>query len=401
MNGSIGIIGGGLIGLATALAIQEKVPGIRVTVMEKEDGPARHQSGHNSGVLHAGLYYRPGSLKAKMAVAGIRKMAEFCQQHGVPHERCGKLVVAVGENEVARLRALHERGKANGLSGLSWLGVDEMREREPAVAGTAALLVPEEGIVDFPAVAQAMVVQLEQGGGAFLPGCKVSDWTDSHGVNVLRTSKGELPFDFVVNCAGLFCDRIARRAGLRPAAQIVPFRGEYFVLRPAAERLVRHLIYPVPDPQFPFLGVHFTRMIRGGVEAGPNAVLATAREGYTKFDVSLRDCAELATFPGLWRFAARYPAATISELASSFSRRLFVRRLQRLVPAIQEEDLAPGGAGVRAQAMTRNGDLVEDFSFLHGRRQLHILNAPSPGATAALAIGEHVAGELVSKHFSA
>jgi L-2-hydroxyglutarate oxidase len=300
-------------------------------------------------------------------------------------------VVACDQTEVAGLRALHTRGAANGLTGLRWLNVAEIHEREPHVAGVAALLVPEEGIVDFPAAAAAMVRVIESRGGRLACDNEVSRWTERADGHVLGTTHSEWKFDFVINCGGLHCDRLALLAGRRPETRIVPFRGEYFLLRPAAAGLVRHLVYPVPNPAFPFLGVHFTRMIHGGVEAGPNAVLAMRREGYRKTDFSARDLTDSLTFPGLWRFLARYPGASFHEFVTSFSRGHFLRCLQRLVPALTAADLQAGGAGVRAQAMTPRGDLVQDFDFVTGPRQLHVLNAPSPGATASLAIGEHIA----------
>lgn len=389
------VIGGGLVGLGTALAIGRSAPEHTVVVLEKESGPARHQSGHNSGVLHAGLYYKPGSLKAKLAVQGIRQMTRFCAEQNIAHEICGKLVVAVDDTEVTRLKDLYRRGIDNGLSGLRWLRPEEMREREPHVRGVAGLLVPEEGIVDYPAVAVALVRILERLGHRFVVGAEVISWHSIGGEQVLQTTAGEFTADFVVNCAGLHCDRVARLAGRRPEMKIVPFRGEYFQLKSMASSLVRHLIYPVPDPTFPFLGVHFTRMIHGGVEAGPNAVLALKREGYRKTDFSARDTWESLTFPGLWKFLGRYPEASVREIATSLSRKRFVRRLQRLVPEITFDDLAPGGAGVRAQAMAPSGELVQDFDFVAGRCQLHVLNAPSPGATASLAIGEHIADRIL------
>ena len=392
----IGIIGGGLVGLGTALALSRRNPRDEIVVLEKEIGPAQHQSGHNSGVLHAGLYYKPGSLKAKLAVDGIRAMSHFCAEHEVPHERCGKLVVAVDESEVPRLRDLHVRGEANGLSGLRWLEAAEIREREPHVTGVAALLVPEEGIVDFPAAAAAMVRVLESRGGRLRCNSGVTSWREQSAGHVLGTTEGEWEFDFVINCAGLHCDRVARLAGRRPTTRIVPFRGEYFLLRPQAAALVRHLVYPVPNPAFPFLGVHFTRLIHGGVEAGPNAVLAMRREGYRKTDFSARDLAGSLLFPGMWRFLARYPAASWQQLTTSLSRQRFLHCLQRLVPDLRAADLLPGGAGVRAQAMSPTGDLVQDFDFVTGSRQLHVLNAPSPGATASLSIGEHIAAQIAA-----
>lgn len=390
----IAVIGGGLVGLGTALALQRAQPKAQIVVLEKEAGPGRHQSGNNSGVLHAGLYYKPGSLKARLAVDGIRSMVRFCAEHGIAHEVCGKLVVAVDETEVPRLKDLQSRGTANGLSGLRWLGADEMREREPHVRGVAALLVPEEGIVDYREVSAKMAKLLAERGGRFVGGAEVTGWETRGAVHHLVTSAGEFSADFVINCGGLHCDRIAKLAGRAPTTKIMPFRGEYFCLKPAAANLVNHLVYPVPDPAFPFLGVHFTRLIHGGVEAGPNAVLALKREGYRKTDFSARDTWESLTFSGLWRFLGRYPGASARELATSLSRARFVRCLQRLVPEITAADLDHGGAGVRAQAMTPRGDLVQDFDFVDGPGQLHVLNAPSPGATASLAIGEMIAARV-------
>lgn len=382
------IVGGGIIGLATAYQLLRARPGLAVTVLEKEPGVGRHQTGNNSGVLHAGLYYKPGSHKARLAVAGIRQMVAFCREHDVPHEICGKLVVAATGDEVPRLRELLARGQQNGLAGLEWLEGDRLREIEPHAAGVAAVRVPEEGIVDYAAVCRALVREIDARGGRVLTGAGVHALVPRTDGWAVETAAGAMEAELLVNCAGLHCDRVARLAGERPALRIVPFRGEYYTLRPERQHLVRHLIYPVPDPAFPFLGVHFTRMVRGGVEAGPNAVLAFAREGYRKSVVSARDLADALGFPGLWRFLARYPAVSWAELRRSFSRELFAVALQRLVPEVRTSDLVPGGAGVRAQAMLPNGDLVQDFHFLSRPTALHLLNAPSPGATASLAIGE-------------
>lgn len=386
------IVGGGLVGLGTAYKIQTRFPGASVVVLEKEEEVGRHQSSHNSGVLHCGLYYKPGSLKARMAVEGIREMTEFCREHGVAHEICGKVVVATREEELPRLRELHARGSANGLSGLEWLDGDGLRRIEPNAAGLAALRVPQEGIVDFPAVAQTVRRLIEKGGGEVRTGWEVEGIRREGGGWRVETSRGEVAAAFLVNCAGLHCDRVSRMAGERPLVRIVPFRGEYFKLRKERESLVRHLIYPVPDPAFPFLGVHYTRMIHGGVECGPNAVLAFAREGYSMKDVNLRDLAETLLFPGLWRFVGKYPGMTVSEFLQSLDRRRFCKALQRLVPAVELEDLEPGGAGVRAQAMDWGGQLVQDFSIQRVEGALHVLNAPSPGATSSLAIGGYLAG---------
>lgn len=392
---NIAIIGGGIVGLATAYGLQQKFPGAGVTVLEKEPEVGRHQTGHNSGVLHCGLYYKPGSVKARLAVTGIRRMIAFCQEHGIRHEVCGKLVVAADEEEVPRMHALYERGRQNGLEGLRVLSREEMREIEPHAAGAAALRVPQEGIVDYAAVCQRLVLLIAQGGGAVVKSAGVRRMTETSTGWLLGTPKGEFEADFVVNCAGLHCDRVSQMAGARREVRIVPFRGEYYRIRPERQYLVRNLIYPVPDPKFPFLGVHFTRLIDGGIEAGPNAVLALAREGYRKTDIRLADVFDTLTYAGFWRFFMRYPKMCLDELRRSFSRRLFCQSLQRLVPEIQEDDLAPGGAGVRAQALDPSGGLVQDFKFVPGRHILHVLNAPSPGATASLAIGEEIAKQIV------
>jgi L-2-hydroxyglutarate oxidase len=390
------IIGGGLVGLATAHKLPLRCPSARVTVLEKEAKVCAHQSGHNSGVLHAGLYYKPGSLKARLAVSGIQEMVAFCQQHAVPHEICGKLVVAADESEVPRLRSLHERGIQNGLEGLRLLNREQMREIEPHVGGVAALRVPQEGIVDYEKVCEALQKQIQSKGGRVVLGAKVTALQQVNGEWRVGTTAGDHAADFVINCAGLHCDRVSTLAGEKREVRIVPFRGEYYKIRAERQHLVRNLIYPVPDPQFPFLGVHFTRLIHGGIEAGPNAVLAFAREGYRKTDVNLGDLWDALTFSGLWRFLAKHKRMSWDELRRSFSRGLFCESLQKLVPEIRAEDLAPGGAGVRAQAMSPEGGLVQDFCLLHRPRALHVLNAPSPAATAALAIGEEISN-LVAK----
>ncbi len=388
---SVVVIGGGVVGLATAYRLGERFPGARITVLEKEDGVGRHQTGHNSGVLHCGLYYKPGSVKARLAVSGIRQMVAFCQENGVPHEVCGKLVVAADETELPRLDALFERGRANGLEGLRKLSREEMREIEPHVGGVAALRVPQEGIVDYAAVCDALVAKLTARGARVATGAKVERLRPAGAKWVAETPAGSFEGDFVINCAGLHCDRVAELAGERRDMRILPFRGEYYKIRPERQFLVRHLIYPVPDPQFPFLGVHFTRLIHGGIEAGPNAVLAFAREGYCKTDFNPRDLADALTYGGFWRFLRRYPSMAWYELKRSFSRDLFCRSLQRLVPEIRPDDLATGGSGVRAQAIAPEGELVQDFRFIARPNALHVLNAPSPAATASLAIGAEIA----------
>lgn len=388
------IIGGGLVGLATAYRLLERFPLARLTLLEKEAAVGMHQSTHNSGVLHAGLYYAPGSAKAKLAVAGIRQMTKFCREEGIAHEICGKLVVAVTPEELPRLDELLRRGNANGLQGLRKIEAAEMRKIEPHVNGVAAVHVPEEGIVDYRQVCDRLAFRIQERGGRIITAAKVERLERKAGAWVATTKTAEFDADFLINCAGLHCDLVAKRAGEQRDLRIVPFRGEYYNLKPEAQHLVKNLVYPVPNPQFPFLGVHFTRMIQGGIEAGPNAVLAFAREGYqlTKFNGS--DMLDMLFFPGLWRFLHKYPAMACTELIQSFSKVHFCHALQRLVPDIRVSDIVPGGAGVRAQAMKPTGDLVDDFHLLVRQDALHVLNAPSPAATASLAIGEHIIDQL-------
>ena len=385
------IIGGGLVGLSTALELKRLAPQTEVRLLEKEPAVGQHQSTHNSGVLHAGLYYKPGSLKAQLAVKGIRRMIAFCEQHGVAHDICGKLVVATTADEIVRLHTLQERGTQNGLRGLRWLEKGELRELEPHAAGLAAVHVPEEGIVNYQGVCTALErelgvqgVTIRTSAGLLAAERRGSEWN-------LETAAGDFSTDYIINCAGLHSDRVAALAGEKREARILPFRGEYFKLRPSAQYLVRNLIYPVPDPSFPFLGVHFTRMIEGGVEAGPNAVLAMAREGYTKWRLQPGDLFDAVTYGGLWKFMRQHRAMAWDEVVRSFSKAKFCASLQRLVPAVQINDLEPGISGVRAQAMLPNGTLMQDFHFVERAGALHVINAPSPGATACLSIGEFVA----------
>ncbi|MBJ7259263.1 MAG: L-2-hydroxyglutarate oxidase [Chthoniobacterales bacterium] len=384
------IVGGGLVGLGTAWQLLRSGRARGLTLLEKESRVGAHQSTHNSGVLHAGLYYKPGSLKARLAVEGIREMTAYCREKNIPHEICGKVVVAVDESEVPRLHALEERGRANGLQGLRRLDREALRAIEPHAAGLAALHVPEEGIVDYAAVCQALRADIAAMGGNIVTGAEVRALRATAAGWSAQTTAGEYAGDFLVNCAGLQCDRVCRMAGETPSDRIVPFRGEYYKLRAQSAHLVRNLIYPVPDPKFPFLGVHFTRLIGGGIEAGPNAVLALAREAYGKTEFDLRDLADALTFPGFWKFLAAHPRMAWDEGIRSLSKGLFCRSLQRLVPDLREGDLAPGGAGVRAQAISPAGELVQDFSLVRGERALHVLNAPSPAATASLAIGRYI-----------
>ena len=389
------VIGGGVVGLATAWRLQTMQPGSRVCLLEKEPEVGSHQSGHNSGVLHCGLYYKPGSTKAILAVRGIRQMVEFCREADIAHEVCGKLVVACNDTELERLHKLEERGRQNGLEGIEFLGREAMLEREPNVGGIAALRVPQEGIVDYPAVCRELKRRITANGGDVQTGARVTRLEQRGDEWIATTPKGEFAGRYLVNCAGLHCDRVAGLAGEKRETRIVPFRGEYYKLVEGSEGLVRHLIYPVPDPQFPFLGVHFTRLIHGGTEAGPNAVLAFAREGYRKTDVNVRDLLDALTYSGLWRFVAKYPRMTALELWQSLSKRRFCKALQKLVPSIRVTDIEPGGAGVRAQAMAREGDLIQDFSLIQRPAALHVLNAPSPAATASLAIGEEIVRKIL------
>jgi L-2-hydroxyglutarate oxidase len=392
---SVAIVGAGIVGLATARYLGAHVP--RLIVLEKEAEVAQHQSTHNSGVLHAGLHYAPGSLRARLARSGIRALTEYCAARNIAHEICGQLVVATRSQDVPRLHALLERGRRNGLRDLRWLEPEQARELEPHVACRAALHVPEEGIVDYAAVCRSLAGEVVQQGGTVRTNAAVQHIRHSPRGWVLETTAGHVQAGFLINCAGLYVDRIARLAGERPTSRIVPFRGEFFTLRPARQHLVRNLIYPTPDPTFPFLGVHLTRLARGGIEAGPNAVLAFAREGYRNTTINLRDLAEVLAFPGLWRFLRTHPRTVSAELLRSFNKQLFLRALQRLVPELEAADLAPGGAGVRAQALTPHGELVHDFLWIERPRAIHVLNAPSPAATACLVIGQKIAERALAQ----
>ena len=384
------IIGGGIIGLATALEITHRLPQVQLLIVEKEDQLAAHQTGHNSGVIHSGLYYKPGSLKAQTCVRGSCALIAFCEQHDISYERCGKIVVATSEAELPRLEELHRRGTANGVEGLEMIGPERLRELEPYTTGIKALHVPSTGIIDFPHVARTYAKLIEQQGGQIRTSHQVQTIQRSDGKMVLETSGGAIQTRFLINCGGLFSDRLARMAGAQPDLQIVPFRGEYYTIAPERRKLVNNLIYPVPDPALPFLGVHFTRTIDGMLEAGPNAVLALAREGYQKSDFNWQDTKETFSFPGFWTMAGKYWQTGLGEMYRSFSKHAFLKALQRLMPELRESDLRPGGSGVRAQAIASNGALVDDFFISQTGNALHILNAPSPGATASLAIGQMI-----------
>jgi L-2-hydroxyglutarate oxidase len=382
------VIGGGIVGLATALAMAER--GLPPIVLEAEDRLAAHQTGHNSGVIHSGLYYKPGSVKARTCRAGLEAMYRFCAEEGIPHRRCGKLVVAVREEEIPRLATLEDRGRANGVT-LSRLGPEEIREREPEVVGVAGLWVEETGVVDYSLVTEAMGRRLTRLGGEVRTSHRVLAIRRMGGTLFLETTGGELRTSRMVNCAGLQSDRVARLAGVEPGLHIIPFRGEYYIIRAERAGLVRGLIYPVPDPALPFLGVHFTRGIDDVVEAGPNAVLALKREGYTWGDVSVRDVMDWASFPGFWRMAGSQWRSGAVEIARSLSRARFLESLRILLPALNDGDIERGGSGVRAQAVSPDGRLVDDFHIQTAPGMVHVLNAPSPAATASLAIGREVA----------
>lgn len=392
------IIGGGIVGLATAFRLMEMTK-IKIAVIEAENRLAAHQTGNNSGVIHSGLYYKPGSLKAQNCVEGREAMYQFCAEHQIPHERCGKLVVATKEEEIPRLKDLQQRGLANGLKGLQWLEQDELKKYEPYVQGIAGLLVPETGIVDYTAVTQKLAELVQASGHDVLLQHRFKALKRQGKDLLIKTSQNDIQARFLINCGGLYSDRIASKCGLKPEVRIVPFRGEYYKINPEKRYLVKNLIYPVPEPAFPFLGVHFTRMIDGGVEAGPNAVLAFKREGYTKTSFSLRDTIETFTYPGFLRLAGKYLKIGLAEYYRSFSKKAFVQALQALIPAIEEKDLEPGGAGVRAQALEKSGSLVDDFRILEAPQMIHVLNAPSPASTASLSIGKTIAA-MASKNFS-
>jgi len=387
----VAIVGGGIVGLASAYRLTGLYPDLRVVVVEKEAAVASHQTGHNSGVIHSGIYYRPGSEKARMCVRGAELMKEFCRRHAVPFECCGKVVVATEEDELPVLESLHERAVANGVPGVSLIDADRLREIEPHAAGRRALHVPGAGIVDYRSVAGTIARRLAERGCEIRTGTLVRGIRRQGDETVLETTtRDAVRTRYMIGCAGLQSDRVARLEGARPELRIVPFRGEYYELEPARRDLVKGLIYPVPDPRFPFLGVHFTRCIDGSVEAGPNAVLALSREGYRKTQVGLRDLAGVLAYPGFWRLASRYWRTGLDELTRSFSKGAFVKALSRLVPEIRERDLVTGGAGIRAQALRPDGQLVDDFVIIDRPRALHVCNAPSPAATASLAIATEI-----------
>lgn len=386
----VAIVGAGIIGLATGMRLLDVFPGLRVAVLEKEDKVAAHQTGHNSGVIHSGIYYRPGSLKATLCVAGSRELIDFCRNHGVHYEICGKVVIAVRPKQISALDELYRRGMENGVPGLRIIDPSEVRKIEPFVRCIRGLHVPSTGIVDFRQVAKAYSAVFQQSGGELRLGSRVGRVESGPSVVRIGMSRDQISANLLINCAGLYSDRVAEMSGIMPPCRIVPFRGEYYSIRPERRHLVKNLIYPVPDPRFPFLGVHFTRMIDGKIEAGPNAVLAFAREGYHRSTIAPLELLETLGYAGFRRLVRRYWKNGIGEMARSFSRTLFARALRQLVPEITRGDLISGGAGVRAQALGPDGRLLDDFVIVQNERMIHVLNAPSPAATSSLAIARHV-----------
>ena len=393
----ITIVGGGIVGLATALKIKQENPKLTVVVLEKEGSVAAHQTGHNSGVIHSGIYYKPGSLKARNCTEGYRQLLDFCDMEGIHYELCGKVIVATREEERPILQNIYQRGLENGLHGLEKIGVDELREIEPHVAGIEGIRVPQTGIIDYKAVAEAYEKRFQALGGEMRLNTKVTGIKEFSGYSVVSTNQNEVETTLVVNCAGLYSDKVARLTEKKLGLKIVPFRGEYYKLKEERKHLVKHLIYPVPDPNFPFLGVHFTRMVDGAVEAGPNAVLAYAREGYTKSKVNLGEFVESLAWPGFQKVAWKYWKTGLGELHRSYSKSAFTKALQRLIPEITEDDLIPGGAGVRAQACDRKGGLIDDFLILENDHAVNVCNAPSPAATSSLAIGTTVSEKVLAR----
>jgi L-2-hydroxyglutarate oxidase LhgO len=390
----VAIIGAGIVGLAVGLQLVRKYHGLKVIVLDKESEVASHQTGHNSGVMHSGLYYKPGSLKARLCVEGKAAMIQFCEEHAVPHDICGKIIVATEEREIPGLNELLRRGRANGVSGLRELDAEQICEIEPYASGIRGIHVPTTGITDFKVVSAKFAELIEKSGGEILTGYGVERIVREAGAVVLETASGVVHARFVVNCAGLQSDLIAKMAGASLGLRIVPFRGEYYELVPSKHYLVKALVYPVADPRFPFLGVHFTRRISGGVEAGPNAVLAFKREGYTRTSFNLADVLSTALFPGFWKMVAHNWKSGVGEMYRSWNKQASTRALQKLLPALTGQDLVPGGSGVRAQALDRSGNLLDDFHFAYQDRILHVCNVPSPAATASLVIGREIVSTL-------
>ena len=391
------VIGGGIVGLATAYQCLQKRPGTKLLLLEKEAGLTRHQTGNNSGVIHSGLYYKPGSLKARNCIDGYKMLLEFCQQENINYELCGKVVVATEPEQKPLLNNLYERGLQNGLDQITRIGLEELKEIEPHVNGLAAIKVPYTGIIDYKGVAEKYGEKIEAAGGKIVLNAKVQGITEQHNGSVVQSTQGDFECGLVLNCAGLYSDKMARKTSKEVDLKIIPFRGEYYKLVPEKEYLVKHLIYPVPDPNFPFLGVHFTRMINGGIEAGPNAVLAFRREGYKKSQIHLGELMESLAWPGFQKVAWKYWKTGFGEMYRSFSKAAFTKALQKLIPEIQKQDLVDGGAGVRAQACDRSGGLLDDFSIIEAPHAINVCNAPSPAATSSLSIGDTVSDLAIKR----
>ena len=398
MERDIIVIGGGIVGLATALKIKQQKPSLKLMLIEKEAALATHQTGHNSGVIHSGIYYKPGSLKALNCINGYRQLIAFCEKYEIPYELCGKIIVATSREELPQLEKIQSRGEANGLQGLKRIGAEAMREIEPHVNGLEAIFVPQAGIIDYKQVAAQYAEVVQELGGEIILGEKVKDIYAENARSTVITSKKSYVTKLVINCAGLYSDKVASMTQAALNVKIVPFRGEYYEIRKERQHLVKNLIYPVPDPNFPFLGVHFTRMIHGGVEAGPNAVLAFSREGYTKSDIDLTEFLETLAWPGFQKVAFKYWKTGMGEMVRSFSKAAFTKALQKLIPEIRADDLVRGGAGVRAQACDKAGGLVDDFLILEDEGAINVCNAPSPAATSSLSIGETVANLALQRY---
>ena len=393
------VIGGGIVGLATAYKLLEQKPGLKLRILEKEKSIGLHQSGHNSGVIHSGIYYKPGSMKAKNCRRGVEELLLFCDKFNVQYDLCGKVIVAVNLEEVNRLDALYKQGLENGISDVRIVDSQELKDLEPHATGIKAIHVPSTGIINYTSVVDELAKQIIKRGGEIKTKATVKGFVRKAGECIVNTQMCDYPTELVINCAGLYSDKIAQLAGENSSISIIPFRGEYYVLKPESRHLVNSLIYPVPDPRFPFLGVHFTSRIDGSVEAGPNAVLATAREGYRRRDFSFQETWELLTNPGFWKIGRNYWKTGMGEYTRSLFKPLFVKALQHLVPAIQGSDLVPGGSGVRAQAMDKTGKLLDDFCIVQSERFIHVLNAPSPAATASFAIGSTIADQAFQNIF--
>ncbi len=398
MKYDIVIVGGGIVGLATALRLKELKPALKIALLEKEKTLAAHQTGHNSGVIHSGIYYKPGSLKATNCINGYHQLLDFCNKHEVNYDLCGKIIVATNTEEIQYLENIYKRGVENGLAGLKKIGREEIKELEPHCSGIEGIIVPQTGIIDYTAVSLKYAEVFKAAGGEIFLGEYVKDITTKGNETTVLTEKGTYNTKLVINCAGLYSDKIAGLTRKNMDVRIIPFRGEYYKIKKEKQHLVKNLIYPVPDPNFPFLGVHFTRMIEGGVEAGPNAVFAFKREGYKRTDVNLSELAGSLAWPGFRKVAMKYWKTGMGEYYRSFSKTAFTKALQKLIPEIKEEDLEPGGAGVRAQACDRNGGLIDDFMILEEQNSIHVCNAPSPAATSSLSIGKTIA-EIAVKRF--